>query len=161
MAMIDWQKDCVQTMWHLSVLERRKRNFRLTEDERQDMIALLKDNVARYVRMATQKTAGQRGNVGDLDFDTIDMTAMTYEEYKAIGRCPRCGKEPFGIMCTAQTACTRNAVDAARRKAMRTDAPKAGNWRVNNLPSKQKPGADHPWRKYNKLIFERRAATVE
>lgn len=77
MAMIDWQKDCVQTMWHLSVLERRKRNFRLTEDDRQDMIAMLKDNVARYVRMATQKTAGQRGNVGDLDFDTIDMTAMT------------------------------------------------------------------------------------
>lgn len=142
---------------------------------------------------------------------------MTYEEYKAIGRCPRCGKEPFGhyVYCAdclykmtvyrithpktaAQKArmkerhdacitrrreaglciqcgkpvkdeihsrCTvcraKNAVDAARRKAMRTDAPKAGNWRVNNLPSKQKPGADHPWRKYNKLIFERRAATVE
>lgn len=65
-------------MWHLNDLERRARDYKLTEAERADTIELLKAYVARYIRMATQKNAGQRGNPNDLDtLNTLEITAMS------------------------------------------------------------------------------------
>lgn len=75
--MIDWQKDAVRSMWYLSAMEREKRGCRLTAEEREDVQRALKNNVARYVRMATQKTAGQRGKNRDLDtLESLNHTAM-------------------------------------------------------------------------------------
>lgn len=65
--MIDWQKDCHGHLWELSAYERETRGRKLTEDERVHWADVLKENVARYCRMATQKNAGQRGKAGDLD----------------------------------------------------------------------------------------------
>ena len=65
--MIDWQKDAVNSMWFLSEYERKMRGCKLTDDERREVQECLKKNVARYCRMATQKTAGQRGKNRDLD----------------------------------------------------------------------------------------------
>ena len=77
MSMIDWQKDAHRSMWFLSSMEREKRGCKLTEEQRVNVQETLKNNVARYVRMATQKTAGQRGNVGDLDTaNTLGITGM-------------------------------------------------------------------------------------
>ena len=75
--MIDWQKDAVKSMWFLSEYERKMRGCKLTDDERRDVQECLKENVARFCRMATQKTAGQRGKVSDLDtLNSIGHTAM-------------------------------------------------------------------------------------
>ena len=47
------------------------------EEQREQVQQSLKNNVARYVRMATQKCAGQRGNAGDLDtLESLNHTAM-------------------------------------------------------------------------------------
>lgn len=78
MSMIDWQKDAHRTMWFLSSMEREKRGCRLTDEQRENVQEALKENVARYVRMATQKNAGQRGNPGDLDtLNTLGITGMS------------------------------------------------------------------------------------
>lgn len=75
--MIDWQKDARRTMWFLSSIEREKRGCKLSDEQRQNVQESLKQNVARYVRMATQKNAGQRGNAGDLDtLNTLGITGM-------------------------------------------------------------------------------------
>ena len=75
--MIDWQKDAIKSMWFLSAREREARGYKLTDEQRQHVAETLKQNVARYVRMATQKTAGQRGNAGDLDsLESPNHTAM-------------------------------------------------------------------------------------
>lgn len=65
--MIDWQKDAHGSLWCLSAYERETRGRKLTEDERAHYADVLKENVARYCRMATQKNAGQRGGTDDLD----------------------------------------------------------------------------------------------
>lgn len=77
MSMIDWQKDACKSMWFLSTLEREKRGRKMSEAEQQHVAETLKQNVARYVRMATQKNAGQRGKSGDLDtLNSLNHTAM-------------------------------------------------------------------------------------
>lgn len=75
--MIDWQKDANKMMWFLSAREREARGCRLTDAQREHVQQTLKENVARYVRMATQKCAGQRGNAGDLDtLESLYHTAV-------------------------------------------------------------------------------------
>lgn len=77
MSMIDWQKDAHQTMWFLSSMEREKRGCKLTDEQRVNVQESLKQNVARYIRMATQKNAGQRGSNGDLDtLNSLNITEM-------------------------------------------------------------------------------------
>lgn len=66
-SMIDWQRDAHQTMWFLSSMEREKRGCKLTDEQREAVIETLKQYVARYCRMATQKTAGQYNRNRDLD----------------------------------------------------------------------------------------------
>lgn len=77
MTGIDWQKDAINSMWFLSAYEREKRGCKLSPEDREHVQETLKQNVARYVRMATQKTAGQRGRAQDLDtLNSLDHTAM-------------------------------------------------------------------------------------
>ena len=76
MSMIDWQKDAVKHMWWLSQLGREQRGHKMTDEERDAALETLKKNVARYCRMASQMTAGQRGKVEDLDFRSIEHTGM-------------------------------------------------------------------------------------
>ena len=74
--MIDWRKDATGMMFHLNDLDMRKNEY-ASENAEHDK-ELLKEYAARYVRMATQKNAGQRGNVGDLDtLNTLEITGMT------------------------------------------------------------------------------------
>ena len=76
--MIDWQKDACGSMWFLSAKLREARGYKLTDDQREQVQQSLKNNVARYVRMATQKCAGQRGNAGYLDtLESLNHTAMS------------------------------------------------------------------------------------
>lgn len=73
---IDWQKDAIDSMWFLSAREREMRGCKMTAEEREAVKDALKRNVARYVRMATQKTAGQRGLVSHLNtLDTLGHTS--------------------------------------------------------------------------------------
>lgn len=77
-TMIDWQKDAIGTMWNLSALGWKQQGFSLTDEDRQYYINVLKENVARMCRMATQKTGGQRQRIGDLHTThTQGITAWT------------------------------------------------------------------------------------
>lgn len=71
MGMIDWQKDCKTAMWSMFWLEHQNDPDKKADTE------LLKESVARLIRMTTQKTAGQRGKATDISFDLIDPTIMT------------------------------------------------------------------------------------
>lgn len=62
---IDWQKDCADAMWSMFWLGRAKGNP-----------DALKMQVARLIRMTTQKTAGQRGIKGDIDWAGLVPTLM-------------------------------------------------------------------------------------
>lgn len=74
---IDWQKDAHDHMWFLSEMERKARGYKMTAEQRAAVEKSLKENVARYVRMVTQKTAGQRGLPDDLDTtSTLGITNM-------------------------------------------------------------------------------------
>jgi hypothetical protein len=67
--MIDWQKDCLNAMWSMFMLGReRGDSFADTE--------ALKENVARLIRLATQKTAGQHGNKNSVNWDSLTPTLM-------------------------------------------------------------------------------------
>lgn len=77
MSTIDWRKDACKSMWFLSDLERKNRGAKLTPEERESVERTLKEYVARFVRMATQKNIGQRGNSRDLDtMNTLEITGM-------------------------------------------------------------------------------------
>lgn len=67
--MIDWQADCKDAMWSMFMLSREPGN-RAADTE------ALKVNVARLIRMATQKTAGQRGKRNDINWDGLTPTLM-------------------------------------------------------------------------------------
>lgn len=71
MGKIDWQKDCQSAMWSMFWMTH------LSEPDRKANVELLKENVARLIRMTTQKTAGQRGKKTDISFDLLDPTIMT------------------------------------------------------------------------------------
>lgn len=86
---IDWEKDCKDTMWAMFWLGRGIS----PADQAQDAEAL-KANVARLIRMTTQKTAGQRGKAGDIDWDSLTPTLMNI----AISATALCLNGTFGEM---------------------------------------------------------------
>lgn len=72
--MCDWKKNLKDDMFSMFMLERSKGEPVDVEHEKET----LKEYCARMVRMATQKTAGQRGNKDDLDaLNSLDVTMMT------------------------------------------------------------------------------------
>lgn len=68
---IDWQQDCKDTMWAMFRMKMEHGDVG-TENDRQ----ALKDSVARLIRMTTQKTAGQRGQKGHVDWNALEHTMM-------------------------------------------------------------------------------------
>lgn len=90
MVICDWQKNLKDSMFSMFLLERAKGE---PVDEA-DTIATMKEYCARMVRLATQKTAGQRGNKDDLDARTLDLTMMTI----AICACRLCLSGALGPM---------------------------------------------------------------
>lgn len=77
MNTIDWRKDACKSMWFLSDLERRNRGAEMTPEERESVERSMKEYVARFIRMATQKNIGQRGSSKDLDtMNTLEFTGM-------------------------------------------------------------------------------------
>lgn len=72
--MCDWRKNLKDDMFSMFLLERSKGEPVDVEHEKET----LKEYCARMVRMATQKTAGQRGLKDDLDaLNTLELTEMT------------------------------------------------------------------------------------
>ena len=77
--MVDWRKDACKSMWFLSDLERQQRGTKLTPEQRAQVEATLKEHVARYIRMATQKVGGGKyGKSNDLDtIGNLEITTQT------------------------------------------------------------------------------------
>jgi len=71
MSKIDWKKDCADTMWAMFWLKANAGDLGTEKDKES-----LKDSVARLIRMATQKTAGQRMASGHVDWNSLEHTMM-------------------------------------------------------------------------------------
>lgn len=69
MSKIEWDRDCKDAMWSMFWLAHGHPHEADTE--------LLKENVARLIRMTTQKTAGQRGSKKDVDWTALTPTIMS------------------------------------------------------------------------------------
>ena len=66
---IDWEKDCKDSMWSMFWIGEGRRKAKPNPEA-------LKENVARLIRLATQKTAGQRNAKQDLDWNSLTPTIM-------------------------------------------------------------------------------------
>ena len=71
MPMIDWQADCKDAMWSMFWVQQNHQPGAGADKE------ALKENVARLIRLATQKTAGQRGSKKDVHWDAVTPTIMS------------------------------------------------------------------------------------
>lgn len=70
-AGIDWKKNMRDTMWAMFWLKANAGDVG-SESDRE----LLKECVARMILMATQKTAGQRGASGHIDWNALEHTML-------------------------------------------------------------------------------------
>ena len=68
---IDWQSGLKNSMWAMFWM---KQNIDPQDIETDKEV--LKANVARLIRLATQKNAGQRGAKDSLDWKSLDTTLM-------------------------------------------------------------------------------------
>lgn len=87
---VKWRANLKDAMFSMYLLERDKGAAVDTEHE----IETMKEYCARMVRLATQKTAGQRGKADDLDMDSVDVTMMTI----VISACRLCLSGALGPM---------------------------------------------------------------
>ena len=71
MRNIDWQENCKDAMWSMFWMQQRHKLGTGADKE------ALKENVARLIRLSTQKTAGQRGSKKDVHWDAITPTIMS------------------------------------------------------------------------------------
>lgn len=69
MSGVDWQSGCKDAMWSMFWLGRE-------HGDRTANTEALKENVARLIRMATQKTSGQRGKADHINWDSLTPTLM-------------------------------------------------------------------------------------
>lgn len=69
--MIDWKKDMRDTMWAMFWLGQSCGKENLEADRE-----ALKENVCRMMRMATQKTAGQRRSKDHIDWNCLEHTML-------------------------------------------------------------------------------------
>lgn len=65
--MIDWEKDCKDATWSM---------FWMGADRQKPNTDSLKENVAKLIRMTTQKTAGQRGVKDHVNWAALTPTIM-------------------------------------------------------------------------------------
>jgi len=69
---INWQKDMKDTMWSMFWLKANHGDVGTEHDKES-----LKENVARLIRMTTQKNAGQRGMKDCVDWNCLEHTLLT------------------------------------------------------------------------------------
>lgn len=69
MSGIDWESGCKDAMWSMFWLRREPDDVSADKE-------VLKENIARLIRMTTQKTAGQRGAKGHIDWKALTPTLM-------------------------------------------------------------------------------------
>lgn len=84
---IDWEKNCKDAMWAMFWISRDHGDTTADEET-------LKENVARLIRLTTQKTAGQRKPVADIDWNAITPTLMNI----AVSATAMCLNGRFGEM---------------------------------------------------------------
>ncbi len=72
MNQIDWKKDMKDTTWAMFWIQQNSGKDSTESDK-----TALKENVARLIRMATQKTAGQRKAKGDVDWNAMEHTMLS------------------------------------------------------------------------------------
>ena len=70
--MIDWKKDVKDAMWAMFWLKDHDKPMDLEADQE-----TIKENIARLVRMTTQKTAGQRRMNDHVDWNALEHTMLT------------------------------------------------------------------------------------
>lgn len=73
MGLIDWQSGLKDAMWSMFWVKENADDRDFTESDKE----AVKENVARLIRMTTQKNAGQRGVRDCLDWKSLDTTIMT------------------------------------------------------------------------------------
>lgn len=66
---IDWENDLKDAMWSMFWLSREHGESHADEEA-------LKENIARLIRLATQKTAGQRKAKKSIDWNALQPTLM-------------------------------------------------------------------------------------
>lgn len=71
--LIDWQSGLKDAMWSMFWFKENADDRDFTESDKE----AVKENVARLIRMTTQKNAGQRGVKDCLDWRSLDTTIMT------------------------------------------------------------------------------------
>ena len=69
---IDWKKDMKDTMWAMFWIQQNSGKDSTESDK-----TALKENVARLIRMATQKNAGQRKVKDCVDWNAMEHTMLT------------------------------------------------------------------------------------
>ena len=70
-ASINWRNGLKDGMWSMFWVQQ---NLSPSDTERDKSV--LKENVARLIRLTTQKNAGQRGVKDCLDWNSLDTTLM-------------------------------------------------------------------------------------
>lgn len=68
---INWQQDMKDTMWAMFWMKANAGDIGTEQDKE-----ALKDNVARLIRMATQKTAGQRSAKSHVSWAAMEHTML-------------------------------------------------------------------------------------
>lgn len=72
MSSIDWKNDLKDTMWSMLWFKVNTGDIG-TENDKET----IKENVARLIRMTTQKTAGQRGIKDHVDWGALEHTMLS------------------------------------------------------------------------------------
>ena len=70
MPKIEWDRNCKDATWSMFWLTQAQKHQHEADAE------VLKENVARLIRLTTQKTAGQRGSKKDVAWDALTPTVM-------------------------------------------------------------------------------------
>lgn len=70
-ASIDWRSGLKDGMWSMFWLQ-----HNLSPSDTESDKSVLKENVARLIRLTTQKNAGQRGVKDCLDWNSLNTTLM-------------------------------------------------------------------------------------
>lgn len=69
--MIDWQKDCKDAMWSMFMLNPNPRSEDIELDKR-----TMRENVARLVRLTTQKSGGLRGESNTINSRNLPLVEV-------------------------------------------------------------------------------------
>lgn len=72
---IDWDKDCKDVMWSMFWLGENQNSPEREQFIENDKEAI-RENVARLIRMTTQKDAGQRKSKSCISWDSLTPTIM-------------------------------------------------------------------------------------